>query len=187
MTFHQDELEALRLGPGAKRPRRLRRTATLRDLVRETTLEPDDLVYPLFVVPGDDVRTIDWNVSARTDQTFVKKYVEERELTVLLAVDLSASQRFGTRGRFKSEMVPEVAATLAMSAVRNNDRVGLMVFTDRVEAFVPPQKGRRHALRILREPDLGKRLGRAGKEHVRTHFLTPRLLRDWLKLFRDHR
>jgi uncharacterized protein (DUF58 family) len=102
-------------------------------------------------VPGDDVRTIDWNVSARTGQTFVKKYVEERELTVLLAVDLSASQRFGTRGRFKSEMVPEVAATLAMSAVRNNDRVGLLVFTDRVESFVPPQKGRRHALRILRD------------------------------------
>jgi uncharacterized protein (DUF58 family) len=102
-------------------------------------------------VPGDDVRTIDWNVSARMDGTFVKKYVEERELTVLLAVDLSASQRFGTRGRFKSEMVPEVAATLAMSAVRNNDRVGLLVFTDRVEAFVPPQKGRRHALRILRD------------------------------------
>jgi uncharacterized protein (DUF58 family) len=102
-------------------------------------------------VPGDDVRTIDWNVSARTGQTFVKKYVEERELTVLLAVDLSASQRWGTRGRFKSEMVPEVAATLAMSAVRNNDRVGLLVFTDRVESFVPPQKGRRHALRILRD------------------------------------
>jgi uncharacterized protein (DUF58 family) len=102
-------------------------------------------------VPGDDVRTIDWNVSARAGHAFVKKYVEERELTVLLAVDLSASQRWGTRGRMKSEMVPEVAATLAMSAVRNNDRVGLLVFTDRVEAFVPPQKGRRHALRILRD------------------------------------
>ena len=102
-------------------------------------------------VPGDDVRTIDWNVSARAGSTFVKKYVEERELTVLLVVDLSASQRWGTRGRMKSEMVPEVAATLAMSAVRNNDRVGLLVFTDRVELFVPPQKGRRHALRILRD------------------------------------
>jgi len=102
-------------------------------------------------VPGDDVRTIDWNVSARTGHAFVKKYVEERELTVLLAVDLSASQRWGTRGRMKSEMVPEAAATLAMAAVRNNDRVGLLVFTDRVEAFVPPQKGRRHALRILRD------------------------------------
>ncbi|HEX2079132.1 MAG TPA: DUF58 domain-containing protein [Longimicrobium sp.] len=123
-------------------------------------------------VPGDDVRTIDWNVSARTDQTFVKKYVEERELTVLLAVDLSASQRFGTRGRFKSEMVPEVAATLAMSAVRNNDRVGLMVFTDRVEAFVPPQKGRRHALRILRDLLVFRPAGRgtelaAALEHAR--------------------
>jgi uncharacterized protein (DUF58 family) len=102
-------------------------------------------------LPGDDVRAIDWNVSARTGETHVKKYVEERELTVLLAVDLSASQRFGTRGRFKSEMVAEVAATLAMSAIRNNDRVGLLVFTDRVEAFVPPAKGRRHVLRIVRD------------------------------------
>jgi uncharacterized protein (DUF58 family) len=102
-------------------------------------------------VPGDDVRTIDWNVSARTGGAFVKKYVEERELTVLLAVDVSASQRWGTRGRMKSEMVPEVAATLAMSAVRNNDRVGMLVFSDRIESFVPPQKGRRHALRILRD------------------------------------
>ncbi|HEX2204297.1 MAG TPA: DUF58 domain-containing protein [Longimicrobium sp.] len=102
-------------------------------------------------LPGDDVRAIDWNVSARTGETFVKKYVEERELTVLLAVDLSGSQRFGTRGRFKSDMVAEVAASLAMSAVRNNDRVGLLVFTDRVELFVPPRKGRRHVLRILRD------------------------------------
>jgi uncharacterized protein (DUF58 family) len=123
-------------------------------------------------VPGDDVRTIDWNVSARTGDTFVKKYVEERELTVLLAVDLSASQRFGTRGRFKSEMVPDVAATLAMSAVRNNDRVGLLIFTDRVESFVPPQKGRRHALRILRDLLVFQPAGRgtdlaAALEHAR--------------------
>jgi uncharacterized protein (DUF58 family) len=123
-------------------------------------------------VPGDDVRTIDWNVSARAGSTFVKKYVEERELTVLLAVDLSASQRWGTRGRMKSEMVPEVAATLAMSAVRNNDRVGLLVFTDRVEAFVPPQKGRRHALRILRDLLVFRPRGRgtdlpAALEHAR--------------------
>ena len=102
-------------------------------------------------LPGDDVRTIDWNVSARTGGVFVKKYVEERELTVLLLVDLSGSQRWGTRARFKSEMVVEAAATLAMSAVRNNDRVGLLVFTDRVELFVPPRKGRRHVLRILRD------------------------------------
>jgi uncharacterized protein (DUF58 family) len=123
-------------------------------------------------VPGDDVRTIDWNVSARMDGTFVKKYVEERELTVLLVVDLSASQRWGTRGRMKSEMVPEVAATLAMSAVRNNDRVGLLVFTDHVEAFVPPQKGRRHALRILRDLLVFSPAGRgtdlaAALEHAR--------------------
>ena len=102
-------------------------------------------------LPGDDVRTIDWNVSARTGGVFVKKYVEERELTVLLLVDLSGSQRWGTRARFKSEMVVEAAATLAMSAVRNSDRVGLLVFTDRVELFVPPRKGRRHVLRILRD------------------------------------
>ncbi|HET6233029.1 MAG TPA: DUF58 domain-containing protein [Longimicrobiaceae bacterium] len=102
-------------------------------------------------LPGDDVRTIDWNVSARTGETYVKKYIEERELTVLLAVDLSGSQRFGTRGRFRSELVAEVAATLAMSAVRNNDRVGLLVFTDRIEAFVPPRKGRRHVLRLIRD------------------------------------
>jgi uncharacterized protein (DUF58 family) len=102
-------------------------------------------------LPGDDVRAIDWNVSARTGGVFVKKYVEERELTVLLMVDLSGSQRFGTRGRFKSEMVAEVAASLAMSAVRNNDRVALLVFTDHVELFVPPRKGRRHVLRILRD------------------------------------
>jgi uncharacterized protein (DUF58 family) len=102
-------------------------------------------------LPGDDVRAIDWNVSARTGEPHVKKYVEERELTVLLAVDLSGSQRFGTRGRFKSEMVAEVVATLAMSAIRNNDRVGLLAFTDRVEAFVPPAKGRRHVLRIVRD------------------------------------
>jgi uncharacterized protein (DUF58 family) len=123
-------------------------------------------------VPGDDVRTIDWNVSARTGHAFVKKYVEERELTVLLAVDLSASQRWGTRGRMKSEMVPEIAATLAMSAVRNNDRVGLLVFSDRVEAFVPPQKGRRHALRILRDLLVFQPQGRgtdlaAALEHAR--------------------
>ncbi len=102
-------------------------------------------------LPGDDVRTIDWNVSARTGRTHVKKHVEERELTVLLAVDLSGSQRFGTRGRFRAELAAEVAATLAMAAVRNNDRVALLAFTDRIEAFVPPGKGRRHVLRIVRD------------------------------------
>jgi uncharacterized protein (DUF58 family) len=102
-------------------------------------------------LPGDDVRTIDWNVTARLGHPYVKQFVEERELTVLLAVDLSGSQRWGTRLRLKSELVVEVAATLAMSAIRNNDRVGLLVFTDRVESFVPPRKGRRHVLRLIRD------------------------------------
>jgi uncharacterized protein (DUF58 family) len=102
-------------------------------------------------LPGDDVRTIDWNVSARTGGVFVKKYVEERELTVLLAVDVSASHVWGTRTRTKHELVAEAAATLAMSAVRNNDRVGLMAFSEHPELFVPPRRGRRHALRIIRD------------------------------------
>ncbi len=101
--------------------------------------------------PGDDVRTIDWNVSARMGHPYVKKYVEERELTVLFVVDLSGSAQFGTRGRFKAEAAAEIAAVLALSAIRNNDRVGLCLFTDRVEAFVPPKKGRRHALRLIRD------------------------------------
>lgn len=101
--------------------------------------------------PGDEVRTIDWNVTARLGHPYVKRYVEERELTVLLVVDLSASQRWGTRGRRKSELVAEVAATLALAATRNNDRVALLLLTDRVEWFVPPRKGKRHALRIVRD------------------------------------
>ena len=101
--------------------------------------------------PGDEVRTIDWNVTARMRRPFVKRYIEERELTVMLAVDLSGSERFGTRSRFKSEIAVELAAVLAMSAVRNNDRVGVVLFTDRVEHVVPPRKGRRHALRVLRD------------------------------------
>ncbi|MBI4546138.1 MAG: DUF58 domain-containing protein [Gemmatimonadetes bacterium] len=100
---------------------------------------------------GDDVRTIDWNVTARMAHPYVKKHVEERELTVLLAVDLSGSEQFGTRARFKAELAAEVAAVLALSAVRNNDRVGLLLFTDRIEHFVPPKKGRRHVLRLIRD------------------------------------
>ncbi|MBV6521408.1 MAG: hypothetical protein MNPFHGCM_01544 [Gemmatimonadaceae bacterium] len=100
---------------------------------------------------GDEVRSIDWNVTARMRRPFVKRYIEERELTVMLAVDLSGSARFGTVNRFKSEMASELAAVLAMSAIRNNDRVGLLLFTDRVEHVVPPGKGRRHALRIVRD------------------------------------
>jgi uncharacterized protein (DUF58 family) len=101
--------------------------------------------------PGDEVRSIDWNVTARMGRPFVKRYIEERELTVMLAVDLSGSERFGTRGRFKSELASELAAVLAMSAIRNNDRVGALLFTDRIEHVVPPRKGRRHALRLMRD------------------------------------
>lgn len=100
---------------------------------------------------GDEVRNIDWNVTARMGRPYVKRYIEERELTVMLVVDLSGSERFGTRRRFKSDVAAEVAAVLAMSATRNNDRVGTLFFTDRVEHVVPPRKGRRHALRVLRD------------------------------------
>ncbi|MQA89246.1 MAG: DUF58 domain-containing protein [Gemmatimonas sp.] len=101
--------------------------------------------------PGDEVRSIDWNVTARLREPFVKRYVEERELSVLFIVDLSASDRWGTRTRLKSQLVAEVVATLAMSAVRNNDRVAMLIATDRVESFTPPRKGRRHVLRLVRD------------------------------------
>jgi uncharacterized protein (DUF58 family) len=101
--------------------------------------------------PGDEVRSIDWNVTARMRRPYVKRYIEERELTVMLAVDLSGSERFGTRRRFKSEIASELAAVLAMSAIRNNDRVGALLFTDHVEHVLPPRKGRRHALRLIRD------------------------------------
>jgi uncharacterized protein (DUF58 family) len=101
--------------------------------------------------PGDDVRTIDWNVSAKMGHPFVKKFTEERELTVMLVVDASASGRFGSSAATKLETAAEIAALLAFSAIRNNDRVGLLLFTDRVERFVPPRKGRQHGLRVLRE------------------------------------
>ena len=100
---------------------------------------------------GDEVRSIDWNVTARMQRPYVKRYIEERELTVMLAVDVSGSERFGTRRRFKSEVASELAAVLAMSAIRNNDRVGNLMFTDRIEHVVPPRKGRRHALRLIRD------------------------------------
>ena len=100
---------------------------------------------------GDEVRTIDWNVTARMGRPFVKQYVEERELTVMLAVDLSGSSRFGTRARFKHELAIEMAGVLTLAAVRNNDRVGLLMFSDRVEHALPPRKGRKHALRLIRD------------------------------------
>ena len=110
--------------------------------------------------PGDEVRSIDWNVTARMRRPFVKRYIEERELTVMLAVDLSGSERFGTVRRFKSELATELGAVLAMSAVRNNDRVGVLLFTDRVEHVVPPGKGRRHALRVIRDLLVHEPVGR---------------------------
>ena len=100
---------------------------------------------------GDDVRSIDWNVSARYGEPFVKVYREERELTVMLLVDMSASHRFGTRQQLKQELAAEVCATLAFSAIKNNDKVGLILFTDRIEKSVPASKGRRHVLRVIRE------------------------------------
>ena len=101
--------------------------------------------------PGDDVRTIDWNVSAKMGHPFVKKFTEERELTVMLVVDASASGRFGTASQTTRDTAAEIAALLAFSAIRNNDRVGLLLFTDRIERFVPPRKGRQHGLRVLRD------------------------------------
>lgn len=102
-------------------------------------------------IPGDDTRRIDWNVTARMAEPYVRRYREERELTVMLMVDASASADFGTRGRFKRELAAELAAVLSVAATSNNDRVGLLMFTDRVERIVPPRKGRRHVLRIVRD------------------------------------
>lgn len=102
-------------------------------------------------VPGDDVRNIDWNVTARTGQLFVKKHREERELTVMLVVDVSGSLQFGSGQKLKSEVAAELCAILAFSAIRNNDRVGLLTFSDRVLNFIPPKKGRRHGMRVIRE------------------------------------
>jgi uncharacterized protein (DUF58 family) len=101
--------------------------------------------------PGDDVRTIDWNVTARAGKPHVKKYVEERELTVILVIDASGSQHFGSAMQTKAEQAAEIAAILAFSAIRNNDKVGLVMFTDQVEKFIPPRKGRRQVLRLIRE------------------------------------
>jgi len=110
--------------------------------------------------PGDDVRTIDWNVTARSDQPFVKLFREERELSVHLMVDLSASQNFGTHQQTKRDLVAELGAMLAMSAIKNNDNVGLTLFTDRIEKNIPPRKGSRHVLRLIRELLFSSPVGR---------------------------
>jgi len=100
---------------------------------------------------GDEIRTIDWNVTARTGEPYVKRFVEERELTVMLLVDASASENFGSVKQFKRELAAELAAVLSFAATTNNDKVGLMIFTDQIELFIPPRKGRRHVLRLIRE------------------------------------
>jgi uncharacterized protein (DUF58 family) len=101
--------------------------------------------------PGDEVRTIDWNVTARAGRTFVKKFTEERELTIFLAVDISASGNFGSGAMSKRDLAAELASVLAFSAIRNSDKVGLLLYTDRVERYLPPKKGRRHVLRVVRD------------------------------------
>lgn len=101
--------------------------------------------------PQDDIRDIDWNVTARMGHPYTKKFVEERELTVVFLVDASSSGQYGTRGKTKSELIAEMAALLAFSAVKNHDRVGLIIFSDQVEKFIPPKKGRQHVLRVIRE------------------------------------
>jgi len=100
---------------------------------------------------GDDIRNIDWNVTARYNEPYIKVFEEERELTMLLMVDISASEFFGTDEQFKRETLTEIAATLAFSAIQNNDKVGLLLFTDEIELFIPPKKGKSHVLRIIRE------------------------------------
>ncbi len=101
--------------------------------------------------PGDDVRSIDWNVTARSNTPYIKKFNEERELTLLIACDVSASQNFGSWNKFKQEAAAELAALFAFSALKNNDKVGLLLFSDKVELFVPPKKGKKHILRLIRE------------------------------------
>jgi uncharacterized protein (DUF58 family) len=143
---------------------------------------------------GDDVRAIDWNVSARFGEPFVKLYREERELTVILLVDVSASQHFGTHEQFKDELVAEICATLSISAIRNNDKVGLICFTDRIETYIPPRKGSKHVLRIIREllalnpeghgTDIGAALeflGKIQKKRSIVFLVSDMQDRDWQK------
>ena len=121
---------------------------------------------------GDDIRSIDWNVTARTGDPFVKVFEEERELTVMLVVDVSASGDFGTRERMKGEVAVEICALLAFSAIKNNDKVGLIIFSDRIEKFVPPRKGRPHVLRVLRELFYHKPEGRGTDIRGALEYLT---------------
>jgi uncharacterized protein (DUF58 family) len=130
--------------------------------------------------PGDEVRTIDWNVTARAGRPFVKKFTEERELTILLLVDISASGNFGSAGMSKRDLAAELASVLAFSAIRNSDKVGLLLYTDRVERYLPPKKGRRHVLRVVRDilyhtPD-GRRTDSVKALDVANHVLHRRAI-----------
>lgn len=122
-------------------------------------------------VPGDDIRSIDWNVTARTGSPHVKLLAEERELTVMLLVDASGSGQFGSVSRFKNELAAELCAVLAFSAIKNNDKVGLIIFTDGVELYVPPSKGRKHVLRVIREVLFFKPKGAGTNIPGALHFL----------------
>lgn len=122
-------------------------------------------------VPGDDVRQIDWNVTARSGHPHVKLLAEERELTVMLMVDMSGSGRFGSVDRFKNELAAELCAVLAFSAIKNNDKVGLIIFTDHVELYVPPNKGRKHVLRVIREVLFFEPRGRGTDIPTALHYL----------------
>ena len=121
---------------------------------------------------GDDVRDIDWNVTARHNRPYIKVYEEERELTVMLLVDVSGSKNFGAVGIDKSDMMTEIAATLAFSAIENNDKVGVLLFSDRVEKFIPPQKGRKHILLLIRELLNFKPTGRGTDLNMALEYLT---------------
>jgi uncharacterized protein (DUF58 family) len=121
---------------------------------------------------GDDIRSIDWNVTARTGSPFVKVFEEERELTVMLVVDVSASGNFGTQERLKGEVAVELSAVLGFSAIKNNDKIGLILFSDRIEKFVPPRKGRKHVLRVLRELLYHKPEGRGTDIGVALEYLS---------------
>ncbi len=121
---------------------------------------------------GDEIRSIDWNVTARNGSPFVKVFEEERELTVMLVVDVSASGDFGTRERMKAEVAVEICALLAFSAIKNNDKVGLIIFSDRIEKFVPPKKGRKHVLRVLRELLYHRPEGKATDIRAALEYLT---------------
>jgi uncharacterized protein (DUF58 family) len=122
--------------------------------------------------PGDEIRSIDWNVTARMGTAFVKKFTEERELTVILIVDVSASGDFGSTTQSKRELAAEVACLLAFSAIKNNDKVGLILFTDRVELFIPPKKGRSHTLRLIREILFFKPQGRGTQPALALDYLS---------------